>query len=573
MSNAPSAPADSSPSGCDRALHELADKATPFARMPPCEKAAILRELIVTTHAVASAWVDDACRAKRLDPTSPLAGEEWLGGPFATLMNMRLLAVALHEIATRGRPVLSWKRRERLDALCEVKLHPSSLKDGLLAAGTEAFVIFEENVRNAEDAARAQASFYQRESPEGRVSLVLGAGNVSSIPPMDALYKLFVDGCVVVLKMNPVNAYLGPHFERALGPLIARGLLRIVYGGADVGAYLCSHPLVGDVHLTGSDKTHDHIVWGPPGPERDRRKAENDPRFRKPITSELGNVSPVAIAPYLYAADELAFVAKNIATQVVNNGSFNCNAAKMLVLPKGWAQRESFLDLLARSLSEATPRYAYYPGARERYDELTSGHGRVIKAGPAPEGALPFTIVRDLDPNTKDEPLFTTEPFCGMISEVSVGSDDPVEFLAAATSFCNEKLWGTLSAGLVVHPRHEEDPTVGAALEQAIARLCYGAVAVNQWPAFVYGLVVPPWGGHPSATLADVQSGIGWVHNTKMLGRVDKAIVRGSLRSAPKPPLFYDNRRMREIGRAATDFAASPTWGRALPIVANALRG
>ena len=49
---------------------------------------------------------------------------------------------------------------------------------------------------------------------------------------MDALYKMFVEGMVCVLKMNPVNEYLGPYLERALEPLIARGYLRIVYGGA-----------------------------------------------------------------------------------------------------------------------------------------------------------------------------------------------------------------------------------------------------------------------------------------------------------------------------------------------------
>ena len=31
-----------------------------------------------------------------------------------------------------------------------------------------------------------QASFYKKRDPEGPVSLILGAGNVSSIPPMDA---------------------------------------------------------------------------------------------------------------------------------------------------------------------------------------------------------------------------------------------------------------------------------------------------------------------------------------------------------------------------------------------------
>ncbi|MCK8322737.1 hypothetical protein LXA12_17585, partial [Erwinia amylovora] len=76
------------------------------------------------------------------------------------------------------------------------------------------------------------ASGYRKRPEHGQVSLVLGAGNVSSIGPKDAFYKLFVENQTVVLKMNPVNEYLGPHFEKALAPLVERGFLRIVYGGA-----------------------------------------------------------------------------------------------------------------------------------------------------------------------------------------------------------------------------------------------------------------------------------------------------------------------------------------------------
>src|SRR5690606_35864816 len=107
--------------------------------------------------------------------------------------------------------------------------------------------------------------------PEGGVSVILGAGNVSSIPPMDAFTKMFIEGMVCIIKMNPVNEWVGPHLERALAPLIDAGYLHIVYGGSDVGQALVTSELIDDVHITGSDRTHDSIVWGPPGPERDRR--------------------------------------------------------------------------------------------------------------------------------------------------------------------------------------------------------------------------------------------------------------------------------------------------------------
>ena len=93
---------------------------------------------------------------------------------------------------------------------------------------------------------------------------------------MDVLYKLFVEDEVVILKMNPVNAVAGPHIERAFKSLCDAGYLAIVYGGADVGAHLAQHPAVDTLHVTGSDRTYDAIVWG--GDTRIRSSAR--PRTR-----------------------------------------------------------------------------------------------------------------------------------------------------------------------------------------------------------------------------------------------------------------------------------------------------
>jgi aldehyde dehydrogenase (NAD(P)+) len=37
--------------------------------------------------------------------------------------------------------------------------------------------------------------------------------------------------------------------------------------------------------------------------------------------------------------------------------------------------------------------------------------------------------------STTEDPLFRTEPFCGILGETSIGSSDPVEFIRTATSF------------------------------------------------------------------------------------------------------------------------------------------
>jgi hypothetical protein len=562
---------ESSPSELDRAVGELSDSARSFARTSPLEKAALLRDLIPRVLGAAREQVELSCRAKGIDAAAPIAGEEWLAGPCPVLFNIRLLAEALADIAARGRPVLPSRAvRRRKDGRVEVNVFPSRATDGVVFTGFRCHVLL---LPGAGEADVPRASFYQNKDPEGGVSLVLGAGNVSSIGPMDALYKLFVEGKVVLLKMSPVNAYLGPLFERAFSPLIERRLLRIVYGGPDAGAYLSAHSGVTDIHITGSARTHDLIVWGPEGPEQARRRADNDPILKKPITSELGNVSPIVVVPRLYSDDELTFQAKNVVSQVVNNASFNCNAAKMLVLPKGWPQRTLFLTKIRDFLAQVPPRKAYYPGAIDRHASLTGGRPEAARFGNASEGALPWTLVTELDPKSSSEPLFCTEPFCGMLSEVSIGSTDPVEFLAEATRFCNDRLWGTLNCAITIHPHDEEDPAIAKALDDAILALRYGAIAINHWPALVYGFVVPPWGGHPSATLANVQSGIGFVHNTFMLEGVEKAVVRGPLRASPKPPFFYDNKQMAVVGERLAGYAAAPGWGKIPGIAFAALKG
>lgn len=376
---------------------------------------------------------------------------------------------------------------------------------------------------------------------------------------MDAFTKMFIEGLVCIIKMNPVNEWVGPHLEYALAPLIDAGYLRIVYGGAEVGRALVESQLIADVHITGSDRTHDLIVWGPPGPERERRLREGAPLLQVPISSELGNVSPVAIVPFEYSDDELRFQARNVATMVANNASFNCNAAKMLITSARWPQRERFLNLLEKSLEGMPTRRAYYPGAFQRYEALVGTHPNVKILGSRTDTHLPWTLLLDVDAEREDQPLFTTEPFCSILSETCVGSSDPVEFLYRATEFMNERLWGTLNATLIIAPKLERDGTVRRVVDECIAALRYGTVAINHWPGLCYGAATLPWGGHPSATLSNIQSGLGWVHNTYMLEGIEKSVIRGPIKMWPTPPWFSDNRHTTALGPRLVAMEAKPS--------------
>jgi hypothetical protein len=372
--------------------------------------------------------------------------------------------------------------------------------------------------------------------------------------------------------MNPVNEYLGPFLIEAMAPLVQAGYLRIVYGGGDVGQHLVYHPMVDDVHITGSDLTHDLIVWGPPGAERERRKRDNDPLLKKTITSELGNVSPIVLVPAEYTSDELWFQARNLATMVQNNASFNCNAGKVLITSQGWSQRETFMGLVRKALGQLPLRKAYYPGAKQRYDTLLADRKNVERFGAPQAEQLAWALVPDLDAADAGEKLFQVEPFCGILSETALSPGDPAQFLAEATRFCNDRLWGTLNAAIVIPPRLQQG-SVGAELEKSIDELRYGSVAINHWPALVYGFVSPPWGGHPSATLQNIQSGLGWAHNTYLLEGIEKSVVRGPLVVQPKPPWFYDHARTHEVARRMVDLELQPSWLKVPGIVWQAIRG
>jgi aldehyde dehydrogenase (NAD(P)+) len=570
MSTALATPPTTRPA-LDEAVAAVAEQRRTFALLTPAEKAGMLRACAPLLEQVAPGWVEAGCRVKRLPMGEALEGEEWLAGPLLAGRYLRLLADSLEAIAKHGRPPLGRHARTRADGRVEIDAFPTNTWDATLYRGIECSVLLQPGMDLA-GARERQASFYRRSAPEGKVSLVLGAGNVSAIPIMDVLAKMFIEGHVCVLKMNPVNEYAGPFIERALGPLVARNFLRVVYGGADVGEYLCQHPGIEDLHITGSDKTHDRIIWGPPGPEQERRKRERHPFLEKPITSELGNVSPVAVVPGDFTEKELAFQARNIVTMVVNNASFNCNAAKVLITAPGWPQRDRFLALVKEGLASVPPRLAYYPGARDRFAALTAGR-ELQSFGQAGEGQLPWTLISGLDPARADEPLFHTEPFCAVLSHTEVGRADPAAFLAAVTDFCNDRLWGTLNATLIVDPRTESDPAISRALDRAILDLRYGTVSLNLWPAVAFGLGSVPWGGHPSATLENIQSGLGWAHNSYMLEGIEKSVLRGTITISPKPVWYFDNAATHLVGSRLTSFEASPSALKVPAIIAAALRG
>ncbi|HEX2218745.1 MAG TPA: hypothetical protein VHG35_08055 [Gemmatimonadales bacterium] len=555
----------------DEAVARLREAAPEFARLPIPERIALARSMQAGYLRVADRMVRAGCTAKGLPPGTPAEAEEWATGPWAVVRHLRLVAESLASLQRTGNTPIG-KVRRTADGRLAVQVFPANALDGVLFAGITVDVRMEAGIGEAELHA-SRAAFYRGRRHDGRTVLILGAGNLPGIPVMDLVTKLFNEGTVCLLKMNPVNAYLGPFIEDAFAEVIRRNFLAVVYGGAEEGAYLAQHSGIDEIHLTGSNRTYDAMMWGPPGLERDARKARGAALLSKPVTAELGNVSPVLVVPGPYTERELAFQAESIAGAVAHNASFNCNAPKMLVTPKAWPRRTGLLAAIERVLAGVPVRRAYYPGAEERWRRLTEGRREIRTVGTAGPGALPWTLLTGLDATDPREPAFTTEPFCSILSETEVGSDDPVEFLERAVDFANNRLWGTLSAELVVHTASLKDPVIAQAVERAIGRLRYGVVTINAWSGFAFVYGTPPWGAYPGASPADIQSGTGWVHNTPMLEGVEKAVLRHPLAMVPKPATFPSHRTAHILARRLAHLDERASWSRVPGVVAAAMRG
>lgn len=568
-----SAVAPSSRATLDGAIRTLQSRKDVWVAVTARERVALLDRLIRDFVTVSDRWVAAEARAKGLDLGDAAAGEEWLLGPYPIVRNLRLLRRSLQDIARDGRPQIPGPVATRSTGQVVARVFPQSVYDRLFYPGVTAEVWMEPGVSVA-DLPGTQAVAYRDGQRRGKVALVLGAGNVSSLGPADVVYKLFVENLVVLFKANPVNAHLGPLLEHAFRALIEPGYLRVVYGGAAEGGYLCGHPGVEEIQITGSDKTFDAIVFGP-GSEGAERKAARRPLLHnKPITAALGNVSPVIVIPGPWSTSDLAYQAEQLASTLANNAGFNCNATRVIIQHATWGQRDALLRRIGDVLARVPLRSAYYPGAHDRFADFVAAHPDARQFGRPSDDTLPWTLIAGVNPAAGDDIAFTTEAFCGLFAETAIEAPDVADYIDRAVAFCNETLWGTLNATILVHPTSLEDPAVAAAIDRAIADLRYGTVAVNQWAAAAYLLGEPPWGAFPGGDLYDIQSGIGWVHNTLMFSRIQKSVLRARWRAVPTPPYFVGHLGSgAKLLRRLCAFEASPSPAKIPGMVWAALTG
>ncbi len=555
--------------GLDLAVATVHQNASKWHELPIRKKVQILDEILLDTIEVSGEWTRAACEHKGLNSEGPEYGEELFAGVGTFVRMVRTLRDSLEDLDRTGRPRYPGPVRSHSNNRIGIGVAPATLFDRILYLGMSAEVWMKPGV-SEEQVQSGQAVAYREGGSLPAVCLVLGAGNVASLAPRDALSQLFEENRTVLIKANPVNEYLVPFWDRAMRALAAPGYLRIVKGGGATGAYLTEHDHISAIHITGSDKTYEAIVFGA-GAEGAKNKAANQRITTKEISAELGCVTPIILMPGKWSEKELRYQARHLATMFTNNDGFNCLTPRVLIMHQEWPQRERFMKYFATQLEELPTRRAYYPGAWNRQAQFVDGAKKVQKFGDESDGKMAWTLLPEVEAGDVENMAFNQEAWCSVMAQTSLSAPSPEEFAVVATKFCNEVLWGTLSSNIIIDPRSLKK--MSAVVEEMVGALEYGTVGLNAWSAASLALSTPVWGAYPGHQANDIQSGTGFVGNAYMFSTAQKTVLRGRFRPLLTPSWFAGGKNGREVMERFVAFEAAPSWLKIPSLLRSALKG
>ena len=351
-----------------------------------------------------------------------------------------------------------------------------------------------------------------------------------------------------MLKLNPVNDYLKPVFEKVFQNFIERGYVIVSTGNVYESKYMANHQGVDHIHLTGSDKTFEEIVYGRHLNDKERKLKNLAKLNTKNITSELGNVTPIIIHPGNWSTSDIKYQARKIVTGKLNNNGFNCIAAQVIVLPDGWGQTDTLIKYIKFYMNKAEDRKAYYPESIERLNKLEKdkAYERVNKLS-----CVTPHLTREIKAYNKYE---LDEVWSSALYFKRIAYSSSEDFSNKAIDYCNNDLWGNLGVSVIMK---DHDKNLNSdILENYIEKLEYGTVAINEWAAIGYIIPQLPWGGFPGNKDNDIQSGKSIVHNSMLFESPLKGVVQTKFRISKiiDPPWFITNRKSRRLFKNLTYF-------------------
>ena len=421
----------------------------------------------------------------------------------------------------------------------------------------------------------SRAAFYRGRRHEGRTVLILGAGNLTCLPAMDVVTKLFNEAKVCLLKMSPINAYAGP-LDR--GGVRRGDPARLPRRGVRRG---------GRRRL--------------PGESSRRRRGASDRlqrNLRCPGVGTAGTRAGVAQGARHAAPDEAGDGgARQRVARARGAGSVPGPGAGLpggehrgragsqhrfqLQHAAGAGRRREGGPPGEVSSTRSSARWVPHPldlrttPARRSVGGASPGHAKVRGpwARPAPS-RLPWTLLPGLD---------ATDPTGDGIHGRTVLSDPlgdrsrqrrSTRIPGARGGLRQQPALGHAGRGPRGPSLVAEGPANrrGSRASDRASSLWCRLDELVEWPS-PSSSARPPWGAFPASTPSDIQSGTGWVHNTPMLEGIEKAVLRHPITVVPKPTTFPSHRTAHVVLRRLTRMEERASWTRVPGVIAAAMRG
>lgn len=521
----------------DRSVNSLRVSSNEFVKIKNSELIKMFEECIQNIKEIAYYWATTASDNKRVTNTTA-EGEEWLGGPFASVFALQYYIETLKDI---NKPL---DKKKFNKANNSYKVFPNKNIEKLFFPFISADLRFNKSLKY--DEIEKYRGFSMRYKHDPSVSLILGAGNVSCIPLLDAIYHMVTKRSTILLKLNPVNDYLLPVYEKIFQNFINKGYMVVTKGDVEVSKYMCSHKGIDHIHLTGSDETYENIVYGRNLTEEEKKLSTLPKKNSVSITTELGNVTPFIIHPGNWTNSQIKFQARKIVTAKLNNGGFNCISAQIVVLPKGWKHTEKLMKYVKYYMRKIDDRYSYYPKSIDLLNKLEKDKN--YSRENSLSCATPH-LTREIKAYSNYE---TSEVWGTSIYFKQLDYDSPESFANNAIEYCNNELWGNLGASVIIKSykrKHNKE-----ILDNYVNNLKYGTIAINEWSAI--GFIIPtlPWGGYPGNKDNDIQSGQDYVHNSIFFESPLNGVVYSKFRmsSIIDPLWFVSNKKQKKVFRHLT---------------------
>ena len=140
---------------------------------------------------------------------------------------------------------------------------------------------------------------------------------------------------------------------------------------------------------------------------------------------------------------------------LVNNAGFNCRRPRVVVTVARLAAARGVPQRDRDALATIPTRRAYYPGAFDRHAAFVRAHPESTSSATRSR-APAWTVMRDLDSDDGETLALNVEAFCSLMAETALDTATPDQFVDAAVEFCNDTVWGSLSATILAHPRDPE---------------------------------------------------------------------------------------------------------------------